>query len=174
MQLTTIPLLALAATAIAQGGWGQPQAPPATGASPYQPPQQGQGGYPPQNGYQPAQNNYQGGYQPQGPPSNPGQGGSWSYSTTVSKPAPNSQYPNLRDDEIDAWRSCMNGWLQGINDGAAGSGPACNVWDCLHVQASKYHRGGLLTSISNVLTPVCSAVNIGSNVPLLGGFLSRF
>ncbi|KAI9051542.1 hypothetical protein LZ554_004588 [Drepanopeziza brunnea f. sp. 'monogermtubi'] len=174
MQLTLIPLAALAATAFAQGQYG-PQVGfpnPQSGGSP-QPPTGSYYGQGQQPSQQPWQGNYAPGFQgQQGPP--PTQGGSWQYSqTTVNKPAPDSQYPNLRSEEIDAWRSCMNVWLQGINDGASGSGPACGVWTCLHDKAATYHRGGLLTAISNVLNPICSVASGIGSVPILGNLWGR-
>lgn len=44
--------------------------------------------------------------------------------------------------------------------GSAGNKAACNMWVCLHNQASKYHRGGILTKASNLLSPICIPAGI--------------
>lgn len=38
------------------------------------------------------------------------------------------------------------------------------MWDCLHKVANKYNKGGAITSLSNVLDPVCSVVGIVPSV----------
>ncbi len=150
MQLTLLPLAVLAATVTAQ--WGQQQQPPA-----------------------PWGQQSPGNYQPNPPPNN--QGGSWTYQGSYGSgggQSQSSEFPNLKQPEIDGWRSCTNQFLQSVNDGISGSRPACNFWECLHVQASRFNRGGLLTGISNVLNPICSATNIAGSVPILGDFVSPF
>lgn len=91
---------------------------------------QGSGGY---GQYQPYPQNYGGTQQPQG----------------------TSQWPNIPDYEVKDWQSCTNLLLNAWNDKVQGSGPACDMWNCLHDKASKYQRGGALTAISNALTPIC-------------------
>ena len=78
----------------------------------------------------------------------------------------------LAKNSISDWRSCTNGFLQSIDRDEGGSGPACNFWECLHVQATKWKRGGLLTGVSNVLNPVCSIGNAAGHVPFLGDIVS--
>ncbi|KAH7342529.1 hypothetical protein BKA65DRAFT_478407 [Rhexocercosporidium sp. MPI-PUGE-AT-0058] len=151
MQLTLLPLAVLAATASAQG-WVTGQQ-PSTGGG-YQPPQPYQ---------QPGQ--YQGAPSPPG-----GQGGSWSYQTTYNQPPPQParQFQKITDQEADDWRSCTNSFLQSVDRDESGSGPACNFWSCLHIQASKWNRGGLLTGVSNVLNPICTIGSAAGHVPFLG------
>jgi len=99
MQLSLLPLALLAATAAAQG-W--PQIPPTAG-NPYQQPQN----------YQPA-------------PSPGGPGGTWTYQPTYNQPKPAGEFKTISPAEADDWRSCTNGFLQSVDRGADGSGPACN------------------------------------------------
>jgi hypothetical protein len=99
------------------------------------------------------------------PPYNPNQYGSW-------PPAPPQQqclislgqFPNMPDYEVHDWYSCTTSLLQSFNDKSQGSNVACAMWSCLHEKASKYSRGGALTSISNVLNPVCAGVGIFGNI----------
>ncbi|KAH7419499.1 hypothetical protein BKA64DRAFT_19049 [Cadophora sp. MPI-SDFR-AT-0126] len=146
MQLTLIPIFILAATASAQG-W--------PGGNQYQQPSQ----------YQQV---------PPGPPGN--QGGSWSYQQTYNPPAPAREFKTISPSEADDWRSCTNGFLLSIDRGDDGSGPACNFWECLHIQAAKWGRGGLLTAASEILSPICSGANvisnIGGHIPFIGGAVS--
>ncbi|KAH6724406.1 hypothetical protein BKA61DRAFT_665101 [Leptodontidium sp. MPI-SDFR-AT-0119] len=155
MQLTLLPLAVLAATATAQG-WGQQPQPQTVGGA-WQPPQPYQ---------QPGQ------YQPAPPPP----GGSWSYQTTYNQPQtkPAQEFRTITDQEADDWRSCTNSFLQSVDRNDAGSGPACNFWECLHVQASKWQRGGLLTGVSNALNPICSIGNAVSHIPIVGDIFKRF
>lgn len=50
------------------------------------------------------------------------------------------------------------------------------VWECLHIQAAKWGRGGLLTAASEILSPICSGANvisnIGGHIPFIGGAVS--
>ncbi|PVH79225.1 hypothetical protein DL98DRAFT_516273 [Cadophora sp. DSE1049] len=151
MQLPLVPIFILAATASAQN-WPQPQAP--TGGNPYQQPQN---------------------YQPAPQPGN--QGGSWSYQQTYNPPAPAREFKTISPSEADDWRSCTNGFLLSVDRGEDGSGPACNFWECLHIQAAKWGRGGLLTAASEILSPICSGANvisnIGGHIPFIGGAFKR-
>jgi hypothetical protein len=103
-------------------------------------------------GYQPSQPGYQGNQGSQGYPSGQYQPYQQNFGGMQQGGSP---WPNVPDYEVKDWQSCTNQLLNAWNDKVQGSGPACNMWNCLHTQASKYGRGGALTAISNVLNPIC-------------------
>lgn len=59
--------------------------------------------------------------------------------------------------ERHAWQSCTDKLLNEYSQGITGDAPSCNLWDCLHEQADNYHRGGGITEVAKILTPVCTA-----------------
>jgi hypothetical protein len=106
----------------------------------------GNQGYPP---YQPGNQGQGGGYQP--PPN---------YGSMQGQP----QWPNIPPYEVNDWESCMVSWLNEINASASGSGPVCNLWQCLSTQANKYNKGGLVAAASSVLSPLCVAIGSPLNL----------
>ncbi|KAJ6783172.1 hypothetical protein PWT90_03743 [Aphanocladium album] len=58
------------------------------------------------------------------------------------------------------WNECTTALLDEFDSNSTGNRAACNMWVCLHNQASKYQRGGLLTVASNLLTPICTATGV--------------
>lgn len=66
--------------------------------------------------------------------------------------------------ESQAWHGCTDSLVQEYDQGATGDVPSCNLWDCLHKQASYYNRGGAITAISNLLTPTCLAARLPNPV----------
>lgn len=59
-------------------------------------------------------------------------------------------YPERKD-----WNLCHNNLMNEFKQGSDGDKAACNLWSCLHDQASKYNRGGGITALSNILSPIC-------------------
>ncbi|KAF0327338.1 hypothetical protein GQ607_005527 [Colletotrichum asianum] len=70
----------------------------------------------------------------------------------------------VTEDEANAWQSCTWALLDKFNKGDDGSKAACDLWGCLQLMSSRYHRGGGLTVLSKALDPVCGVTNLGSNL----------
>ncbi|KAI8227652.1 hypothetical protein K4K54_002777 [Colletotrichum sp. SAR 10_86] len=51
----------------------------------------------------------------------------------------------VTEDEANAWQSCTWALLDKFNKGDDGSKAACDLWGCLQLMSSRYHRGGGLT-----------------------------
>ncbi|KAL2856478.1 hypothetical protein BJY01DRAFT_242817 [Aspergillus pseudoustus] len=66
--------------------------------------------------------------------------------------------------EYNDWEGCLQNLLKAFDGGEVGDKAPCDYWSCLHVQASKYDRGGILTGASNVLTAVCGVDNVASHL----------
>ncbi|RAL14365.1 uncharacterized protein BO97DRAFT_422784 [Aspergillus homomorphus CBS 101889] len=66
--------------------------------------------------------------------------------------------------EYNDWEHCLTEMLGRFDQGDSGDGPTCDYWTCLHGQASKYGRGGILTGTSNALTAVCGVDNLANHV----------
>ena len=61
-------------------------------------------------------------------------------------------------DEAHEWRQCTVNMLNEFGRDLAGDKAACHLWTCLHDKAETFNRGGVITRISNALTPFCLAV----------------
>ncbi|OAA72670.1 hypothetical protein LEL_08454 [Akanthomyces lecanii RCEF 1005] len=64
--------------------------------------------------------------------------------------------------ESEAWHGCTQSLVDEFDQGKTGDVPACNLWGCLHKQASHYGRGGTITTMSNLLSPACVAARLSS------------
>lgn len=73
---------------------------------------------------------------------------------------PGGRYIPVSHDERRDWTDCTRSLLHDFDQGSEGNRAACDMWVCLHNQASKYHRGGILTTASNLLTPFCTAAGV--------------
>ena len=62
--------------------------------------------------------------------------------------------------EREDWDSCTDELLDSFDEGSTGNKVACEMWVCLHKQASTYNRGGILTKASYLLTPICTAAGV--------------
>ncbi|KAJ3481190.1 hypothetical protein NLG97_g7884 [Lecanicillium saksenae] len=74
-------------------------------------------------------------------------------------PGSNNGKPATIAESMD-WNSCTRELLDEFDTDSTGNRAACNMWVCLHNQAAKYQRGGLLTTASNILTPICTAAGV--------------
>ncbi|EFY91712.1 hypothetical protein J3459_006643 [Metarhizium acridum] len=64
----------------------------------------------------------------------------------------------ISPEEKADWEGCTNDLISAYNRGAAGDKTSCVFWECLHKNADKYHRGGGIAALSNIITPVCLPV----------------
>lgn len=75
----------------------------------------------------------------------------------------------VTSSEQRGWYECTATLLDKFEKGDDGSKAACDLWSCLHLQATRWQRGGGITALSSVLDPVCWGTNVGSN--FMPGFM---
>ncbi|KAK2591288.1 hypothetical protein QQS21_011006 [Conoideocrella luteorostrata] len=82
---------------------------------------------------------------------------------TIAKlnPFPSRSAPKTTKAEDKAFQGCFNTMMDSFDAGHDGARPACDMWNCLHVQANTFNRGGILAPLSHVLDPVCIVKNLG-------------
>lgn len=62
--------------------------------------------------------------------------------------------------EYLAWDDCISELIEAFEREENPSRAACNAWVSLHNVATTYKRGGVLTKLSNLLTPICTAAGV--------------
>ncbi|KAJ2970720.1 hypothetical protein NQ176_g8049 [Zarea fungicola] len=87
---------------------------------------------------------------------------------TTAETAATAETAYIPQQESQDWKSCTNDLLADFRRGTPPVKASCNMWDCLHRQASRYHRGGGIATVSNALDPICIGGNIISGIPFIG------
>lgn len=85
---------------------------------------------------------------------------------TTAETAATAETAYIPQQESQDWKSCTNDLLADFRRGTPPVKASCNMWDCLHRQASRYHRGGGIATVSNALDPICIGGNIISGIPV--------